>query len=67
MTRKPNESEKACAAWLLHPLVIEASAKIAETGTISILNSLLMATFIEGAKYATQRCDDAGHRSGSRG
>ncbi len=53
-------TEIAAAVWMQHPLVIEAQKKIKE-GSFQILDSLLFATFAEGAKYATQRCADAGH------
>lgn len=56
------QTEIAAVKWLKNPFVIETCVKIAENKTqMALLEALLNLTFMEGAKYATQRCADAGH------
>ncbi len=64
MTASPKSAtptEAAYKAWLGNPIMIAAVSALPDKTLHSLLDSILYATFCEGAKYATDRCADAGH------
>jgi len=55
----PDETDKEFERFYRHPLVAGALEHIRADD--DLLRALLKATFTEGAKYATDRCEASGH------
>ena len=54
-----SEIEKAFNNYASHPLIIQAIERSAES--TELLRALIRTAFMEGAKYATDRCEAEGH------
>ncbi len=55
-------TELAAETWMNHPICLQAITELGiKMAHLKLLQSLLYATFSEGARYATERCVDAGH------